>query len=227
MKNWALIAMTVAVVSMLTACGGEPPTGTGGGSGGSGGGFGAGGGAGGGAGSTCGAQNCTGCCFNGACQTGSAATGCGKAGATCSACNSNQVCRVDQTCGVDPESTWVVQPTSAQITSNNNGSAWDGDGSAPDPQVFMTCGDMTAATSTPEASDTYRPTWTTGGCSAKAKDLLRAGWSFRVYDIDAVVDDTITSSLVVTITEANFSAGSFTLLPSGGLQSMSVALRRQ
>ena len=142
-------------------------------------------------------------------------------------CSSSQICRVDQTCGADPESTWVVQPTSAQITPNNNGSTWDGDSSPPDPKVFMWCADATTSTSTPEASDTYRPTWTTGGCSAKAKDLLRSGWTFQIYDIDAVSDDTITGQLHVTLTEAVFTAGSFALNPNGGLQAMTVTLRKQ
>ena len=213
----------VVVVMWLGACGGGEPSGAGGGAGG----FGGGGGGGGGATVTCGASNCTGCCFNGACQPGSTAAGCGKSGAACVACAASQSCRVDQTCGVEPESTWVVQPTAARITANNNGSAWDGDGSAPDPRVFMNCGDVTPATSTPEASNTYSPAWSTGGCSAKAKDLLRAGWSFQVFDIDAVSDDTITAPLRVTLSEQDFVAGSFTLQPTGGLQSMSVSLRKQ
>ena len=134
---------------------------------------------------------------------------------------------MDQTCGVDPESSWLVQPTAAQIAPNNNGSAWDGDGSAPDPRVFMTCADSATGTSTPEASDTYRPTWSSGGCTAKAKDLLRAGWTFHVYDIDAISDDTITSSSVVTLTGENFAAGGFNLAATGGMQSMSVSLTHQ
>lgn len=220
MQRGAVLGLVSAV---MVACG-EPgsPTGTGGGGGGFGGGSGAGGGT-----AACGPQNCTGCCFNGSCQPGSTAAGCGKSGASCSACGSNQVCRVDQTCGVDPESTWVVQPTSAQIAPNNNGSAWDGDGSPPDPKVFMVCADAAGGTSTPEASDTYRPTWSTGGCSAKAKDLLRAGWTFHLYDIDALSDDTITSALVVTLSEADFSSGGFNLSPAGGLQAMTVRLTRQ
>ncbi len=222
----------VAVVSGLwvAGCGAtDSPTGTGGGAGGGfGGGLGGGGGSGGGTAATSGPQNCTGCCFNGSCPPGSTAAGCGKAGASCAACGANQVCRVDQSCGVDPESTWVVQPTAARIAANNNGSAWDGDGSAPDPRVFMTCADSTAtSTSTAEASNTYQPAWSTGGCAAKAKDLLRAGWTFSVYDIDVVSDDTITGSLTVTLGEQEFANGGFSLLPTGGLTSMTVTLTRR
>lgn len=219
------LGIVSVMAGVLMACGAEPSTGTGGGAGG---GFaGTGGGGGGGTAATCGPQNCTGCCFNGACQPGSTAAGCGKSGGSCAVCAANQVCRADQSCGVDPESTWVVQPTSARIAANNNGSTWDGDGSAPDPRVFMTCGDVTAATSTAEASNTYQPSWSVGGCSAKAKDLLRAGWTFQVFDIDAVSDDSITGSLRTTLSEADFVAGGFTLQPTGGLLTMSVTMRRQ
>jgi hypothetical protein len=217
-------ATVVAMCVVMFGCGSEFPTGTGGGGGGFGGG---GGGFGGGTGASCGPQNCTGCCFNGACQPGSTAAGCGKMGAACSVCGASQICRTDQSCGVDPESTWRVQPTAAQIASSNNGTSWDGDGSAPDPMVVMSCADQTASTTAPEVSNTYQPRWTTGGCTAKAKDLLRAGWSFQVYDVDALVDDTITGSLVFTITERDFSSGGFSLSASGGMQSMSVSLTKQ
>ncbi len=217
-------AMLGVAVMVLAACGGEEfPSGSGGGSGGGFPGTGGGSGA-----ATCSAQNCSGCCFNGSCQPGSTAAGCGKAGAACVACNVSQVCRVDQTCGVDPESTWLVQPVTASIAANNNGSTWDGDGSAPDPRVYMTCPGVTPnATSTGEASNTYQPNWSSGGCTAKAKDLLRSGWTFVVYDIDAVSDDSITAQLVVPLVEQDFTLRGFSLQPTGGLQSMTVSLTRQ
>jgi hypothetical protein len=137
------------------------------------------------------------------------------------------VCRTDQTCGVDPEAMWVVQPTSAGLTANNNGSAWDGDGSAPDARVLMWCADSTSAAATAEVTDSYQPRWTTGGCAAKAKDLLRAGWTFQVIDVDVVSDDTVTAQLKVTLTEQHFSEGGFSLQATGGLQSMAVSLTRQ
>lgn len=226
MQRWAFLSVVVVV---MMACGAESPGGAGGGAGGGfgGGGGGFGGGGGGGGATACGPQNCTGCCFNGACQPGSTVAGCGKSGASCAVCATNQICRVDQTCGVDPERTWVVQPTAARIASSNNGSTWDGDGSAPDPQVLMNCGDVTPAAVTPEASDTYQPSWSSGGCTGKAKDLLRAGWTFQLFDIDAFADDTITASLRVTLTEADFIQGGFTLQPSGGMQSMTVTMRPQ
>jgi hypothetical protein len=212
------VALLLATGVALWACGGTEPYGTGGG---------AGGGSGGGSGG-CGPSTCTGCCFNGACQPGSTAAACGKNGASCAQCATNQVCRVDQTCGVDPESTWLVQPRSATIASSNNGSAWDGDGSGPDVRVYTWCPATAAnASATPEASDTYAPAWSTGGCTAKAKELLSNGWGVQVIDVDVVTDDTITPALNVTLSEALFVQGGFSLQPTGGLTAMTVQLTKQ
>lgn len=166
----------LGVMVLAFSCGGGDTGGTGGSGGGAGGG---------GGGTSCSAATCAGCCFNGTCQPGNTGAACGKLGASCSSCAPSQICRTDQTCGVDPESTWRVQPTAATIAPNNNGSAWDGDGSAPDPRVMMWCADSTSVSFTSEASDTFQPRWTTGGCSARAKDLLRAGWSFQIIEVDA------------------------------------------
>lgn len=212
----------VSLVVLLAACG----DGGGGGLGGGGGG-GPGGGAGGGSGAACSAANCTGCCFNGACQPGSTAAACGKNGAQCSACATNQVCRVDQSCGVDPESTWKVQPVSATIAPNNNGSSWDGDGSPPDVRVFMSCPSTVTFNGSTTEVQSYTPSWSSGGCTAKAKELLADGWGFQVFDIDVVSDDTITAALKVTITEQMFVGGGFSVQATGGLQTMSVQLVKQ
>lgn len=228
-------ALLVATGVVLSACGGGGGTGTGGGGGGGtemgGGSGGLGGGAGGGSGgggSACGPSSCVGCCFNGACQPGTTAAGCGKNGAACAQCAAHQVCRADQACGVDPESVWRVQPVSATITSSNNGTAWDGDGSGPDVKVYGRCPATSATVSaTPEASDTYTPAWSTGGCTAKAKELLADGWAFQVVDVDLVTDDTITAPLAVTLTEALFVQGGFSLQPTGGLSAMRVQLTPQ
>ncbi|MFZ5469482.1 MAG: hypothetical protein ACOZIN_08600 [Myxococcota bacterium] len=210
----------------LFACGGDGGN-TGGGTGGAGGSGGAGGGGGSVAGCT--AQNCAGCCLSGACQPGSTAAACGKNGSACAACSANQICRVEQTCGVDPDSMWKVQPTAATITPNNNGSSWDGDNSAPDVVIRLDCPPFSTTTfdsSTPEASS-YNPTWNSGGCTAKASDLLTTGFQFQAFDIDAFSDDTVSSVLSYKPTEADFVSGSFTLQPSGGLQSLTVQLQKQ
>lgn len=226
------LVVVVVPLLLLGACGEGSGPGTGGGSGGSaGGGFGGGSASGGGGGSTvtCNAANCTGCCFNGACQPGSTAAACGKNAAACTACQTNQVCRVDQTCGVDPNSMWKVQPTSATIAPNNNGATWDGDSSAPDVIIRLDCPPISSSSwdsSTPEVQS-YSPTWTTGGCTAKASDLLSAGFAFQAIDVDAVNDDTITSPLASTVREADFVSGQLTFNPSGGLQALTVRLQKQ
>ncbi len=124
---------------------------------------------------------------------------------------------------------WKVQPTAASITATNNGSTWDGDGSAPDVSVFLDCppGGTTFDTQTPEAQ-TLMPTWTTGGCTAKASDLLSTnGFVFQLFDIDIAADDTITGPLRYQVTEADFVAGSVTLQASGGMQSLTIQLQKQ
>jgi hypothetical protein len=174
----------------------------------------------------CDATNCTGCCFNNTCQAGSTAAACGKKGAACVACGSVQVCKTDQTCGVDPEGSWRVQPVSAEIAANNNGSSWDGDGSAPDVFVAMVCPGSTTATSTPEVQS-YTPAWSTGGCTAKASQLLAAQWVFQVWDSDVSSNDTITGALGTQFTEAHFTAGTVSFGASGGLTSLKVQLQKQ
>lgn len=175
---------------------------------------------------TCSAANCTGCCFNNTCQTGNTASACGKAGAACMACNAAQVCKTDQTCGADPAGVWYVQPTSAQITASNNGTAWDADGSAPDVFVEMLCPGATASSFTPEV-ESYTPAWTSGGCTATAGRLLTEPWAFRVWDSDVSVNDTITGVLLYQFKEADLSAGRVTLQPSGGMMSITLGVRKQ
>src|SRR5439155_27280077 len=81
----------------------------------------------------------TGCCLNGVCQPGTAFGACGKGGAGCNSCQTHQVCRSDQTCGVDPNGVWLVQPVSATVAPDNNGAAWDPDNSPADPKVSLYC----------------------------------------------------------------------------------------
>ncbi|CAM3960190.1 hypothetical protein G4177_33945 [Corallococcus sp. ZKHCc1 1396] len=175
---------------------------------------------------TCSASNCTGCCFNNTCQTGNTASSCGKAGAACVACNAAQVCKTDQSCGVDPAGVWLVQPVSAQITASNNGTAWDADASAPDVFVEMGCPGSTVPSFTPEVQS-YTPAWTSGGCTATASRLLAEPWAFRLWDSDLSVDDSITSVLLVQLKEEHFVAGTVTLQPSGGMTSITFNVRKQ
>jgi len=215
-----LMAVSCIAGFMLVGCGGssDGSTSTNGGT----------------SGSTCSSANCTGCCFNGQCQSGNTAAACGKNGATCSECGSAEVCLTAQTCGVDPESTWMVQPTSASITSTNNGTAWDADGSAPDPYVVLNCPPTATPvdSQTPAVQDSVSPTWTTGGCATKASALLAQPLLFQVFDQDTISDDTITPPLQYQFTEANFNAGTVqaSCTPpncQGGLTTITFTLTKQ
>lgn len=212
MRSTKTVSLVFAFV--LTACGGGDP-GSGGGTGGN--------------VEQCGPSNCSGCCANGVCQTGSTAAACGKTGAACSVCGNNQICKTSQTCGVDPSSHWRVQPVSATISSSNNGSSWDPDSSPPDAYVDTWCPPSATWSpgETPEASDTYSPSWTSGGCVATAAALLAEPWYFQVFDSDLTTDDTITAQDSYQLTEADFVRGYVTFNPVQGLQSMTVQLQPQ
>jgi hypothetical protein len=174
----------------------------------------------------CSASNCTGCCFNNTCQAGNTASSCGKAGAACIACGSVQVCKADQTCGMDPNSVWRVQPVSARITSSDNGTYWDGDDSAPDVFVWMQCPGAATSSSTPEV-ESYNPAWTTGGCTARASQLMAEQWVFQLWDSDVSSNDTITGALGFRFTEEHFTAGTVSFGASGGMTSLTVQLQKQ
>lgn len=178
----------------------------------------------------CNASTCPGCCFNDVCQAGNTPAACGKAGAECNACSSWQTCSATQACNANPELIWTVQPSSATIAPNNSGSDWDVDVSAPDVVAQLACPPFPASgaqlTATPEAQS-YSPSWTTGGCSAKASDLLAHGFNIQAWDIDAASDDPITAALNVKVTETELAIGSIGLGVNGGLQSMTVKLTRQ
>jgi hypothetical protein len=176
--------------------------------------------------STCSATNCAGCCFNNTCQAGNTAAACGKAGAACTACGTAQVCLTRQACGVDPESTWRVQPLSARIAATDNGTAWDGDGSAPDVFIAMQCPGSETVTSTPEVQS-YTPAWSTGGCTARAGQLLAGPWMFQVWDSDVSVNDTITDTLMYQFKGEDFTEGTLTFGSSGGMTSLTVQLQKQ
>lgn len=178
----------------------------------------------------CGPGNCAGCCSpSGVCQGGSTSTACGRGGGACTVCSGNQVCRAGvASCGIDPASRWRVQPVSAVITATNNGTDWDGDASAPDVVVKMTCPPTSAPvmSQTPEVQS-LTPAWSTGGCVTTAAALFAQPWLFQVFDIDLVADDTITSGLQVQFDEADLTAGSTAISPVGGLQSLQVQFVRQ
>ncbi len=164
----------------------------------------------------CGPGNCTGCCFNNACQTGSTAAACGHGGAACSACGTNQVCLPALACGFDPAQLWDVTLVSATVKPTNNGTNWDADASAPDTYGSFLDGAMT----TTIQQDTYTPVWSPSeGIGGSTVELL-GGFHFQLFDLDAIVDDPITGVFTLTVPEAAFSSGSFTVGPVDGAESI-------
>lgn len=225
-----VLVLLAASCLLAVGCGGTGDAGgAGGGGGGAGGGGGGAGGGGGGNSPTCSALNCAGCCLNHVCQAGNTAAGCGKAGVACSTCVTGQVCKVDQTCGVDPDSTWKVQPASATIATMNGGATWDFGGGAPDAYVTIWCPSSSATpVVTPTANDTFTPTWTSGGCTAKASELIASGFAIALDDEDVSADDGISGKGTINVTEALLLAGSVDGITNNTtLTTMKVLLQKQ
>ncbi|OGR13009.1 MAG: hypothetical protein A2341_28120 [Deltaproteobacteria bacterium RIFOXYB12_FULL_58_9] len=176
----------------------------------------------------CTAANCAGCCLDGTCQPGDTASACGKSAIECAQCGNDQICRVDQTCGVDPDSNWKVQPVAGTIAADNDGVEWDVDNSAPDVVVNLNCPPLggTWDSQTPEVQS-YDPTWTTGGCIATASDLLSAGLEIQMFDVDVVVDDPIADMFTYVVTEDDLTNGSVTLIPDGNVGWLTLDLQLQ
>ncbi len=145
-------------------------------------------------------------------------------GVACAACPSTDVCKADQTCGLDPAGTWRVMPTDAEIAATKaSGAGWDL-ASGPDTAIRLWCpATATSISATmPEVTDDYFPTWTTGGCTTTAAQLLAAGFAFEALEKDGTGDDAITPRTISTVTEAQLRAGTKTLGPVAELDSMTV-----
>lgn len=170
----------------------------------------------------CGPSNCAGCCHDNVCQTGNKPQACGTAGSNCQACQqgescypgSQPLCRVD----FSLTSTWTVQPVSSLISAQdpNDGLSWDADASPPDVIVEILCptdgGPPPPIASTKTEVESYTPTWTKGegGCKATLSAFTQNITTFRLIDVDAFVNDEISSG-TYTFTMANFENGGVTL----------------
>lgn len=176
----------------------------------------------------CSIKNCLGCCFNGACQTGTTAVACGSFGVQCAVCAAPKIC-IDQFCHVDPEGTWKVQPTSANLSTTNQGSDWDFGAGAPDPYVTLWCPSsaVSVTSSTPTVMDTFSPTWSTGGCVMKAKDLMGVGYAVQVWDEDISSNDPVCGKGKIVLTESELLSGTMQVNALPTLISMAVALQKQ
>jgi hypothetical protein len=175
----------------------------------------------------CSIKNCLGCCYGNACQTGTTAVACGSFGVQCAVCLTHQICS-DQFCRVDPEGTWKVQPTDAKIATTNQGADWDFGGGAPDPYTLTWCpASAVSASATPTANDTFNPTWTTGGCVMKAKDLLLVGYAIQVWDEDVSSNDSVCGKGTIVPKESDLLAGTMNLAALPNLISLNVAFQKQ
>jgi hypothetical protein len=186
---------------------------------------------------SCGPQNCGGCCLGDACQSGTSVSGCGAKGGLCAICRAGQICRPEsQTCGVDLESTWVVQPVSAEIQPTNpGGSAWDvGPAGVAPPDVFVTMacpGGNGVTTKTPIVPDSLAPKWTTGGCTRKAKELLGGAIQVGVKDDDRTVgvgsDEIVMPDSPLQLVEADLLSGARAMPALAGVKELKLTLTRQ
>lgn len=61
----------------------------------------------------------------------------------------------------------------------------------------------------------------------KAKDILDAGFAYKVEDVDAFVNDSITQAWSVVVTEELFVSGAFSVPANGGVQSLTFQLQKQ
>jgi hypothetical protein len=103
---------------------------------------------------------------------------------------------------------WTVQPASATIATKNGTSDWDLGGGAPDPYVSLWCPPTAVnAVVTPTVNDSFSPTWTTGGCTVKAKDLLTAGFAVQVFDEDISAADAVGTKHAIVPNESELIAG--------------------
>ena len=205
MKKLVLASLALASVVVMSACGST---------------------------TECNSTTCSGCCTSsGSCETGTTAGACGTNGAACVVCTNGQACNANQVCaGVDPESTWKVQPASATIKNNNNGAKWDADDSAPDAKVVLYCPQSaTDSTSTTDVvNDSYEPTWSSGGCVLKASQLLSGGFAYQVLDDDVLgATEPITQKINVSVTEADLLGGVSKAVPSDGLTALRISLQKQ
>jgi hypothetical protein len=121
---------------------------------------------------------------------------------------------------MDGSQVWILQPVSAVIADTNNGSTWDDlGGAAPDPYVVI------AGARTPEASDTWTPSWNTG--FELTTTALFEGVPVQVMDSDAFSHDSITPSGFIQLTEADFAAGGKRYENWGGVVSIDFVLQKK
>lgn len=129
----------------------------------------------------------------------------------------------------DAATLWLVQPSSAMISPNDDGQTWDIDNSAPDIVVRTSCPasgrDVSGETNEVES---YTPSWSVGGCVARTDDLVENGVDFEIFDVDDGLDsDDGVAETRASIRETDLQAGTVTVGRVSDLDSMVVVLRKQ
>lgn len=178
---------------------------------------------------SCGPANCPGCCFGERCELGTTAAACGRGGGLCAVCQPNQICKSEvQTCGVDPDGNWLVQPVSAEVAPKKNGTVdWDIDTSAPDPYPRLACpadGVVKDGTFVP---NTTKAKWTDLACVIKARDLLAKGFLVGVRDDDVGNNEVIAMDTVVKPTESELLGGAKVISQAPNLSTLQIKFTRQ
>lgn len=122
---------------------------------------------------------------------------------------------------IDPNAQFRLAISEATIKATNNGTAWDADASAPDVYVSFNVGGVTSSTTT--VQDDYVPFWNpVEGPVVTAAVLRGAGVApvaVSFWDEDLAVDDTITGTFDVVLTDEDIKAGYVTYANVNGLAS--------
>lgn len=122
---------------------------------------------------------------------------------------------------IDPNKQYMLAISSASVKANNNGSAWDADSSAPDVFVRFTVAGVSSDSTT--VQDSYTPGWNPAQGVVVTAAVLRASGvapvSVAFWDEDLTVDDTITGTFNVVLTDDDINAGQVTYANVNGLAS--------
>gem|GEM_PF-4929684 len=106
---------------------------------------------------------------------------------------------------MNPTSRWVITVTSGTVAERNGaGATWGSFGGAPDPFVCITMNGQFACT--PEATDTFAPSWNFALPAVTASALL-AGVATQLKDRDVAGADAICENITLAFVRDTFVAG--------------------
>lgn len=106
-------------------------------------------------------------------------------------------------CALDPTSRWLVRPTTLTVQAG-----WDATSPA-DVELGLWCpASMSSITAImPKVDDDNTPSWSSGGCTLTADQLITTGFDFDAIDQDVFDFQQIAARTHVSITEAHLRAG--------------------